>query len=43
MINPFAKESRGLLKVLERSTTYIAYSRPGLRIGSVKITICPDI
>jgi len=27
--HPFAKESRGLLKVLERSTTYIAYSRPG--------------
>ena len=27
--HPFAKESRGLLKILERSRTYIAYSRPG--------------
>jgi ferredoxin-NADP reductase/MOSC domain-containing protein YiiM len=27
--HPFAKESRGLLKALARSRTYIAYSRPG--------------
>ena len=27
--HPFAKESRGLLKMLARSRTYIAYSRPG--------------
>ncbi len=31
--HPFAAESRGLLKMLEHSRTYIAYSRPGSEDG----------